>query len=96
MRLVKQEEHSYTLPKEGIQYENSFTLSSAQLTNIGVTTMAPPSDKGHFILLLLEKPDSNCRAQIPFQIDSAKILTSKTVIPLYDSSPTKQAKHLMC
>ena len=71
MRLVKQEEHSYTLPKEGIQYENSFTLSSGQLTNIGVTTMAPPSDKGHFILLLLEKPDSNCRAQIPFQIDSA-------------------------
>ena len=113
MRLVKQEEHSYTLPKEGIQYENSFTLSSGQLTNTGVTTMAPPSDKGHFILFLLEKPDSNYRAQIPFQKNSAaswntllsyhlfsmpwaKILTSKTVIPLYESSPTKQAKHLMC
>ena len=26
MRLVEQEEHSYTLPKEGIQYENWFTL----------------------------------------------------------------------
>ena len=113
MRLVKQEEHSYILPKESIQYENSFTLSGGQLTNTGVTTMAPPSDEGYFILFLLEKPDSNCRAQIPFQIDSAaswntllsyhlfsmpwaKILTSKTVIPLYESSPTKQAKHLMC
>ena len=113
MRLVEQEEHSYTLPKEGIQYENCFTLSSGQLPNTGVATTAPSSYKGHFVLLLLEKPDSNCRAQIPFQIDSAaswntllsyhlssmpwaKILTSKTVIPLYDSSPTKQAKHLMC
>ena len=30
MRLVEQEEHFYTLPKEGIQYENCFTLSSGQ------------------------------------------------------------------
>ena len=57
-------------------------------------------------MLLLEEPDSNCRAQILFQIDSAascntllschfssipwaKILPSKTVIPPYDSPPTR-------
>ena len=70
MRLVEQEEHSYTLPKEGIQYENFFTLSSGQPPDTGVTTTASPSNKGHFVLFLLDKPDSNCRVQISFQIDS--------------------------
>ncbi|RMX55270.1 hypothetical protein pdam_00021349 [Pocillopora damicornis] len=37
----------------------------------GVPTTAPPSDKGHFVLPLLEDPDSKCRAQIPFPIDLA-------------------------
>ena len=70
MRLVEQEEHSYTLPKEGIQYENFFTLSSGQPPDTSVTTTASPSNKGHFVLFLLDKPDSNRRVQISFQIDS--------------------------
>ena len=70
MRLMEQEEHSYTLPKEGIQYENFFTLSSGQPPDTSVTTTASPSNKGHFVLFLLDKPDSNCRVQISFQIDS--------------------------
>ena len=70
MRLMEQIEHSYTLPKEDIQYENFFTLSSGQPPDTSVTTTASPSNKGHFVLFLLDKPDSNCRVQISFQIDS--------------------------
>ena len=52
IRLVEQEERSYILPEEGIQYENCFTLSNGQPLNTSVPTTAPPSDRGHFVLLL--------------------------------------------
>lgn len=73
---MEQEEHSYILPEEGIQYENCFTLSNGQPLNTSVPTTAPPPDRGHFVLLLLKDPNSSCIAQIPFQIDSAASCSS--------------------
>ena len=51
----------------------SIRIASPSLAppHTGVPTTAPPSDKGHFVLPLLEDPDSKCRAQIPFPIDLA-------------------------
>ena len=68
---VEQEDHSYTLSEESIEYENCFTLSDGQPPNISTPTIAPPSDRGHFVLLLLDDPNASWSAQIPFQIDSA-------------------------
>ena len=68
---VEQEDHSYTLPEESIEYDNCFTLSDGQPPNTSTPTIAPPSDRGHFVLLLLDDPNASWSAQIPFQIHSA-------------------------
>lgn len=57
--------------------KNCFTISDKQPSSTDTTATAPAStqptvtDKGHFVLLDLKRPDSKQCTRVPFQIDSA-------------------------
>lgn len=71
VRMINQDESSAIPSEDRILYEHCFTISDTRPHTAHASPTAP--DKGHFILLDLESPDSNHTIQGPFQIDSADL-----------------------